>query len=237
MTPYKKDIVMIDTGGLINSDYQVSNNTITFLKSLGITKIDTLILSHGDYDHMGETQNIIDNINVKEVIFNNDKFNTLELNLINELEKKKIKYVNNIDNLKVGLLDFKFINNKLYDNENDNSNVLYTEVDNYKFLFMGDAGKDAEKNIISNYSLTSIDVLKVGHHGSKTSSSKYFINNINPVYSIISVGKNNLYNHPNAEVLNNLENSKIYRTDINGSIIFKIKNKKIEIITYAPEEV
>lgn len=237
MTPYKKDIVMIDTGGLINSDYQVSNNTITFLKSLGITKIDTLILSHGDYDHMGETQNIIDNINVKEVIFNNDKFNTLELNLINELEKKKIKYINNIDNLKVGILDFKFLNNKLYDNENDNSNVLYTEIDNYKFLFMGDAGKDAEKNIINNYSLTSIDVLKVGHHGSKTSSSKYFIDNINPVYSIISVGKNNLYNHPNKEVLNNLDNSKIYRTDINGSIIFKIKNKKIEIITYAPEEV
>ena len=79
--------------------------------------------------------------------------------------------------------------------------------------------------------LGKVDILKVGHHGSKTSSSKEFINEINPKYSIISVGKNNRYGHPNKKVLENLENSKIYRTDQDGSIMFKIKNNKLKIET------
>ena len=82
--------------------------------------------------------------------------------------------------------------------------------------------------------LGKVDILKVGHHGSKTSSSKEFINEINPKYSIISVGKNNRYGHPNKEVLENLENSKIYRTDQYGSIMFKIKNNKLKIETCRP---
>ena len=82
--------------------------------------------------------------------------------------------------------------------------------------------------------MSDIDVLKVGHHGSKTSSSKNFIDEIKPKYSIISVGKNNRYGHPNKEVLNNLENSKIYRTDQDGSIMFKIKNDKLEIEKCSP---
>jgi competence protein ComEC len=93
------------------------------------------------------------------------------------------------------------------------------------------AGVEAEEDLIEKYNLQDIDVLKVGHHGSKTSSSKEFINGLNPKYSIISVGKNNRYGHPNKEVLNNLDNSKIYRTDQTGSIMFKIKNNKLEIET------
>ena len=79
-----------------------------------------------------------------------------------------------------------------------------------------------------------INVLKVGHHGSKTSSSKEVIDEINPEYSIISVGKNNRYGHPNKEVLDNLNESKIYRTDKDGSIMFKIKNNKLTIETCEP---
>ena len=79
-----------------------------------------------------------------------------------------------------------------------------------------------------------VDVLKIGHHGSKTSSSKGFIDEIKPKYAIISVGKNNRYGHPNIEVLNNLYNSKIYRTDQDGSIMFKIKNNKLKIETCSP---
>ena len=99
---------------------------------------------------------------------------------------------------------------------------------------MGDAGVDKEKDILDKYNLSNVDVLKVGHHGSKTSSSKNFIDEIKPKYSIISVGKNNRYGHPNKEVLNNLENSKIYRTDQDGSIMFKIKNNKLKIGTCLP---
>ena len=94
---------------------------------------------------------------------------------------------------------------------------------------MGDAGVEKEKDILNKYNLSNIDVLKVGHHGSKTSSSKPFINETNPKYSIISVGKNNRYGHPNKEVLNTLKYSKIYRTDQVGSIMFKIKNNKLKL--------
>ena len=101
-------------------------------------------------------------------------------------------------------------------------------------MFMGYAGIEKEKDILNRYNISDIDVLKVGHHGSKTSSSIEFINEMNPKYSIISVGKNNRYGHPNKEVLDKLENSKIYRTDQEGSIMFKIKNNKLKIETCSP---
>ena len=99
---------------------------------------------------------------------------------------------------------------------------------------MGDAGIEVEEDLIEKYNLQNIDILKVGHHGSRTSSSKEFISEINPRYSIISVGKNNRYGHPNNNVLDNLNNSKIYRTDQDGSIMFKIKNDKLKIETSTP---
>ena len=96
---------------------------------------------------------------------------------------------------------------------------------------MGDAGIEKEGDILNRYNMNNVDVLKVGHHGSKTSSSELFINSINPKYSIISVGRNNKYGHPNKEVLNNLKNTKVYRTDFDGSIMFKIKNNKLKVKT------
>ena len=99
---------------------------------------------------------------------------------------------------------------------------------------MGDSGMDRENDIIKKYNLNNIDILKVGHHGSNTSSSKYFIDEIKPKYSIISVGKNNRYGHPNDSVLDNLEDSKIYRTDRDGSIMYKIKNDNVKIETCSP---
>jgi competence protein ComEC len=193
-----------------------------------------LISPHGDYDHMGDTLNVIENIKVKKVIFNCGEYNDLEQDLIKVLDKKHIKYYSCIKELNIDKNKLYFLQTKKYDNENDNSNVIYTELDGFKFMFMGDASTTAEKEILDKYNLLEIDVLKVGHHGSKTSSGKEFINEINPKYSIISVGKNNRYGHPNKEVLNNLEKSKIYRTDMDGSIMFKIKNYDLKIETCVP---
>ena len=94
---------------------------------------------------------------------------------------------------------------------------------------MGDAGIAKEKDILEKYNLTNIDFFKVGHHGSNTSSSEIFINSINPKYSLISVGKNNRYGHPKEAVLNILDNSKIYRADLDGSIKIKLNNNGYEI--------
>ena len=127
-----------------------------------------------------------------------------------------------------------FLNTGIYDNENTNSSVIYLNYNNYKFLFMGDASSEKEKDILGKYNLTNIDFLKVGHHGSNTSSSKVFIDSINPKYSLISVGKNNRYGHPKDSVLGILKNSKIYRTAQDGSIEIKINKNKYKIRTCNP---
>ena len=236
--PRNNKIVLIDTGGIVSfnnaNTYKVSDSTITYLKSLGVKTIDHMIISHGDYDHMGEAINLVNNFKVEKLIFNCGPYNDLENELIKVLDKKKIKYYSCIKELNIGKNKLHFLQTKEYDNENDNSNVIYTEVDGYKFMFMGDASSTTEKEILNKYNLPDIDVLKVGHHGSKTSSSKEFINEINPKYSVISVGKNNKYGHPNKEVLDNLKDSKIYRTDRQGSIMFKIKNNQLKIETCSP---
>ena len=120
------------------------------------------------------------------------------------LDKKNIKYYSCIKKLNIDNSKLQFPQIKKYDNENDNS-IVYTELNGYKFMFMEDAG--------------------IG---------KDFINDINPKYSIISVGKNNRYGHPNKEVLNNLDGSKIYRTDQDSSIMLKIKNNKLKIESCSP---
>ncbi len=244
ITPHKNDVIMIDTGGKVtyeeedwkkgNKTYNLSDNTIKFLKSKGITKIDYLITTHGDYDHLGEAQNIVNKLSVKNVIFNNDSYNELELELIDVLNAKNIAYYQNIKTLNITNNTLYFLNDYLYDNENDNSNVIYLSIYDKNFLFMGDAGEKAEEDLINKYNLENITVLKVGHHGSKTSSSKNFIDYINPLISVISVGRNNKYNHPSTEVLDNLYNRIIYRTDIDGTIKFSIKKNKFAIKTYEP---
>ena len=221
--PYNKGNILIDTGGIYNSSYSIAKNkTIPYLKSIGITCLDYIIITHGDYDHMGEAINLVNEFKVNKVIFNINNYNDLELELIDILKEKNIKYYKNIKKINMDANILYFLNTREYNDENNNSSVIYLIYNNIKFLFMGDSGIDRENDIIKKYNLDNIDILKVGHHGSNTSSSKYFIDKINPKYSIISVGKNNWYGHPNDEVLNNLKDTIIYRTDIDGSIIFKI---------------
>ena len=229
ITKSQKKVYLFDTGGIRNKN--VSDNTLTYLKSMGISKIDYLILTHGDFDHCGDAENVINKFKVKNVIFNNDGFKTIEKNIINILDKKRISYYQSKD---VSLPNIKFLNYKLFDNENDNSIITLINESGIKFLLMGDAGKNPENAIMSKYNLKNITFLKVGHHGSNTSSGKTFINYIKPIYSIISAGKKNRFGHPKEEVLDTLKNTKIYRTDYNGSIQVLINKSKYKIITYNP---
>lgn len=231
----KDKSILIDTGGSYFNNYSIAKNKLVpYFKSLGIKKLDYLILTHGDYDHMGEAISLINSFKVDKVIFNNGEYNDLELDLIKVLEEKNIDYYQNIEELNIANNKLYFLNNKLYNNENDNSNVVYTVLNNIKLLLMGDAGIEVEDNILKKYNLNDIDILKVGHHGSKTSSSEQFINSINPKYSMISVEKNNRYGHPNKEVLYNLDDSIIYRTDYDGSVMFQLKKDKLKINTCTP---
>ena len=241
ITPHLKEVILIDTGGKLSFDTKlegdksyVSEGTLSLLRSLGINKIDYLILTHGDYDHMGDAIYLVNNIKINKVIFNCGEYNDLEKELMEVLEQEKINYYTCINELDINKNKIYFLNSDIYDNENDNSNVTYFNFYNNNFLFMGDAGIDKEKYILDNYNLENIDFFKVGHHGSKTSSSKEFVNMINPKYSLVSVGRNNRYGHPNEEVLDILRDSKIYRTDENGTIKLQIKNNKVNINLFEP---
>ena len=232
------ETILMDTGGVLNKysnqNSFLSTMLVNILKSLGIKKIEYMILTHGDYDHMGEAINLVNNFKVENIIFNCGSYNELEKELIKVLEKKKIKYYSCIKELNISNYKLQFLNTGIYDNENDNSSVIYFNYEGNKFLFMGDAGVEKENDILEKYNLKNIDFLKVGHHGSNTSSSVLFINSINPKYSLISVGKNNRYGHPKETVLDTLKNSKIYRTDLDGSIEIKLNKKGYKIKTCPP---
>ena len=231
ISPYRKDIILIDTGGSINyvkeewmkkEPYYVSDNVISFMKSIGIKSIDLLILSHGDADHANEVDNILKDMDIKCLNINLGDINRLESNSLSKIEKCLYKPKNMV---------LKYLNYKEYDNENDNSLLTYMNIYDTSIISFGDASYKVEEDTINKYDLNNIDILKVSHHGSKTSSSKKYIDIIKPKYSVISVGKNNRFGHPNKEVLNNLEESRIFRTDLDGSIEVKLNKNGYKIRT------
>lgn len=209
--------VLIDTGGIMNyynkkwqkssNPYSiVKNRTIPLFKKLGIKKIDYLILTHGDFDHLGETVNLINNFKVNKILINSGDINYLEKNIIkrfSNVERATKDYY-----FKIGDAEFLELNTDLGE-ENDSSLVFYTVINSYKILFMGDASIKSEAYIMDNYDLFDIDILKAGHHGSKTSSSEEFISSISPKLVLISAGLNNKFNHPNKEVISLLEDNNI----------------------------
>ncbi len=232
VTPHLNKTILIDTGGIVsfNKNYKsniVKNKTIPFFRRIGINKVDYLFLTHGDYDHAGEANELLSNFCVKKVFINKGNINNIE----KKINNKEVLTLKNfvIDNINVYSL-----NNNVFNNENDDSTILLFNIYDYKFLFMGDASIKTEEYLLNNYILPNVDILKVGHHGSYTSTSTDFINVIKPKYSVISVGENNMYKHPNKSVLDILDNTKLFRTDVDGTIEVKISKKGYKVKTYVP---
>lgn len=224
----KDKTMLVDTGGVINysrEKWQERKNeksltnyvTIPVLKKLGIRKIDYLVLTHGDFDHMGEALKLIKQYRVEDIYLNQGNFNLLEKKVI-----KKYRHVYQIrekEEIVLGNINIVQIN-KEFSDENDSSSILLMYYKNKKILLTGDASKKSEEYILNKYNIGKIDVLKIGHHGSKTSTSDELLEELRPSLAIISCGKNNRFNHPHKETIDKLKEYRIkyLRTDISGTI-------------------
>ncbi len=253
ISPDKKSI-LIDAGN-INKGYQV---IMPAMDSLGIKKIDYAIFSHFDQDHIGGfidllEHRLIKQIYVPKVSSNNiSEYSQNEITMQNQImqlcEKQKLNYQIFDDQMNFIGLDIEIIyfspkENLKQSNSNQESLCFKLKIEGLKLLFTGDIDETVEMQILYdlnsanqddiNHNLLEADILKVAHHGSKTSSSKDFIKKVKPQYAIISVGYNN-YGHPNQKVLETLENEniKIRRTDINGAVMLKYKNREWQLKSY-----
>ncbi len=224
--------VLIDTGG--NYHYHLTDRTIYLLKSLGIKHLDYLFLTHGDYDHLGDAINLINNFPVKKVYFNQNQLNDLELKVIQVLKDRQISYSisKSEEMFKFGAMEMFLLGQNLGE-ENDSSLVLLVKIFKTSLLLMGDASEKTEQVILSKYYLGQVDIIKLGHHGSKTSTTLELLRTTKPKMALISVGRNNLYRHPSQEVMTRLDDYDIepYLTSRDGSIKI-IFEKKLTILKY-----
>lgn len=207
-------VVIIDTGDGRNSELSM------YLKSIGVKKIDYLILTHNHDDHNGETNDLINNFQVKKIVvseFDDSSYANYSSAIV-------IKEVRSIKLKKINLLFFPPPTKS--SNENDNSLIIKISYEGFDMLFTGDATRNSE----NNYNYGKVDILKVGHHGSSTSTSNELLNMINPNYAVIMTGRIKQFGFPNKEVINRLDekNIKTYRTDIHYSIRMYIFENKIE---------
>lgn len=199
---YKNKNILIDTGGS-NYSNLAEDCLIPFFNKLKINSIDLLLATHNDYDHIGAYEKLKDNFSVKEYYNNGDRKEFFISDLkISDLHKYK-------DPKK---------------DENYNSSIFQFKIKDTSFLIMGDAPIEVEKKLIIDYPNLKADVIKIGHHGSNTSSSYEFLKHVSPKKAVISCGYNNFYSHPHKEVISNLDklNISYYRTDLEGSYFYKV---------------
>lgn len=214
-----QETMLIDAG-----ESNQSSKIIHYIENLGYRKIDYVIATHPHTDHIGGLKEIIETFEIKSIympkVVSTSK--TYE-NLLKAIQKKNLKIKNAFSGVQMinqenFLIEFLAPKEKTYQQLNNYSAVIKITFQNHTFLFMGDAEEESEKEINSEIQA---DIIKIGHHGSNTSSSKEFIEKVKPTYAIISVGKENSYKHPNKNVIERLEKigATILRTDENGTIV------------------
>ena len=243
VTPKNKTI-LIDGGGSTSSTFDVGESTlIPYILDRGYNKIDLVFISHFDQDHVGGILKVLEELKVDRVCISKQEENSENYQKFLKIVKEKkipvtvVKKGNKINienNLYFDILwptDKQIEENKL----NNNAIVMKLNYKNFSMMFTGDIEEAAEKEIIDLYKNTNklkSNILKIAHHGSKTSTTDEFLELVKPKVTLIGVGKDNMFNHPSNEIIEKLENSniKIYRTDLNGEIEINVsRNGKFNI--------
>lgn len=222
-------VMLIDAG-----TNEAGETVVSYLENLGITKIDYLIGTHPHEDHIGGLDDVINNFEIGQIYMPQIETTTKTFeDVLEAIENKNLTVTSPSkgDEIELSQAVATFMTEPIFDEDNLNlsSLVIRLEFGNNSFLFMGDAEEENEESI----SWPKTDVLKVGHHGSSTSSSESFLEQVQPQYAIIMAGKDNSYGLPTQETLNKLSSigSQIYRTDEDGTIQLISDGNTIEIKT------
>jgi competence protein ComEC len=251
--PYRKGVYLIDTGGVVSfskpswrkrkDEFEVGADVVVpFLKAKGVSRLDKLIITHGDYDHMGAAQTIIEQTTVKELFIgkggNKDR---LQQRLVKAAKRHHVfvREISRGEKWNAAGISFYVLsptNTESEESKNNRSIVLYTNLGGVTWLFTGDLEESGEKELLHAFPSLRADVLKVGHHGSDTSTSEALLKRIQPKVALISVGKHNRYQHPHETVIQRLRahNITILRTDWHGAIQFIYTKKSGTFTTMLP---
>lgn len=225
--------ILIDAG---NNDKE--DLVVEYLKKQKVKKIDILIGTHPDADHVGGLDAVIDNFEIGKIYMPKVQANTKTFEaVLLAIQKKGLK----VATAKAGLtLDWEsdvivkmIAPVSQYDDSNEMSAVIHLTFGSTSFLLTGDAEAESEKDMISSNADLRADVMMIGHHGSNSSTTQAFLNAVRPTYAVIQVGKDNKYGHPTSDVLARINEKgiKIYRNDDQGNIIFTTNGKDITVKT------
>ncbi len=222
---------------LIDSGDWNSNGAITYLKQLGTRDIDLLVGTHPHSDHIGQMDNIINEFNVDEVWMSGDIATSQVFErVIDAIETNDVGYNEPRagEEYEIGPLHIEVVSpHSLNGHLNNGSIVMRLTYGSVTFLFAGDAEKEAEQGMLTRGETLKSDILKVGHHGSDTSSTQGFINEVSPKVAVISVGKSNQYGHPSPSVIDRFQKMKIelYSTKDHGTVIIETNGNDYTITT------
>lgn len=217
-----------------------ANDIAKDLKCADIKDIDALLITHLHMDHAGALAKIAMSFPIDNLIIPNRDSTAEAMPTVNEAEKRVVAEKGRVftatEGMNFDIGEFEVTVLAYFPdakNENDRSVITMAKIGDKKFLFTGDAEKATEADVLAEKLNIDCDVLKVGHHGSKSSSSEEFLKAASPEYAAISVGKDNSYSHPNSKTLASLRNcgAKIYRTDRDGDISFFVENSDIRVST------